>query len=765
MDLVNIVQSIQIPFVALLWLFLLGMWPALEWLIEQTRKPRPTLAPQAIIVGRINATTGIGMTTLGFLQNLVDRGAVRLLNTRPQDSDGADIPDRLLHGVHEPDPRSPGDVSIYTDVLWNGQSDRGYEKVPPSHVRMAYTMFDSDRVPEEWVRILNEHFDAAVVPDRNLVAAYLQSGVHVPVFVLPMAIFNLDDFLRQPLKKKRNFRFVFGCVASYSQRKNLETLIDAFADAFGNRPEEAMLRIHSDLNFEKYFERNILTRIGRHKISNIVATCSTIGRKEYIKLFRSFDAYVQVSKGEGFSLTPREALALGLPTILSLIPVHKTICETGLVRAVPANVREPAFYESIDGRVIGSQMGCRTEDVKNALFGVYNEYDHELAKAPERRAWAAQYAGTALRDKYLSLMFPAAVGLSDEDAIGDRKIHTTSLSLARKYRAALSDQRKRAGEKRASRLVVPLHDGGFYSIFNVFFSNLVWNLGYDGINAVLPDWRVKTLRREPTPRLTSWCYGTEADGNVWLKLFGPLDYPQISPEEYEDEQRLYADAQGPNSAWNYEFEPLLTYKHAYRLYRMPDFQKWRELYHSHYQRHIAPNGSITARVEEAHRAMLAHGHTLGVHVRHPSHAVEQPNLAMPTIERCFAQVDRYLGGLGHSERKSARIFLATDQELNIDMFRERYGEMMMTLTDVARTNRDEDTMFRALPHALQLEAGHQIQHITAADESKWSTKMAEDVIVDAMLLARCNAVFHVTSNIATAVGFMNPRVRMIPYDE
>jgi hypothetical protein len=35
------------------------------------------------------------------------------------------------------------------------------------------------------------------------------------------------------------------------------------------------------------------------------------------------------------------------------------------------------------------------------------------------------------------------------------------------------------------------------------------------------------------------------------------------------------------------------------------------------------------------------------------------------------------------------------------------------------------------------------------------------VLIDALLLARCEAMVHAVSNLATAVGYMNPRLRMV----
>jgi hypothetical protein len=45
-----------------------------------------------------------------------------------------------------------------------------------------------------------------------------------------------------------------------------------------------------------------------------------------------------------------------------------------------------------------------------------------------------------------------------------------------------------------------------------------------------------------------------------------------------------------------------------------------------------------------------------------------------------------------------------------------------------------------------------------------TTKLGEQVLIDCLLLARCDVLLHVTSNLATAVGYINPELRMIYHE-
>src|SRR6185312_2144608 len=94
----------------------------------------------------------------------------------------------------------------------------------------------------------------------------------------------------------------------------------------------------------------------------------------------------------------------------------------------------------------------------------------------------------------------------------------------------------------------------------------------DRCHAVLPDWDVERLNRRLGDKALSFCYGQPGDGNLYLKLFEPLF--GATQEEMQDERWLWRHATAPAFNHNEDREPLLTYKHAFDLYRDPDFPAW-----------------------------------------------------------------------------------------------------------------------------------------------------------------------------------------------
>jgi glycosyltransferase involved in cell wall biosynthesis len=289
------------------------------------------------------------------------------------------------------------DVCILQDVLWYYNRDNVRYVPARSKVKIAYSMIESTAIPAQWVTQLNSSFDAVVVPDEYFVDVYHNSGVTIPIYVIPLGIY-IDEFLAYKKVYDQKPR-VFGCSAVNWGRKNLVRLIRSFNKAFGN-DERVRLVVHSKTLYNLDKLRSLITVLGA---TNIQLISKEFSWQEYIAFMTSLDCYVLLSKGEGFSVTPREALAAGIPCIITNNTAHKNICKTGFVRAVESTVEEPAYYE-VFRQYCGTQFDCREEDVADALKDMYAHYDDYVHKAQQARSWVAQYRWCALRDKYIKFI-------------------------------------------------------------------------------------------------------------------------------------------------------------------------------------------------------------------------------------------------------------------------------------------------------------------------------------------------------------------------
>jgi glycosyltransferase involved in cell wall biosynthesis len=127
---------------------------------------------------------------------------------------------------------------------------------------------------------------------------------------------------------------------------------------------------------------------------------SALSDKEYLSFLTSLDAYVMLSMGEGFSVTPREAMALGLPVILSENTGHHTICESGLVNGIRTKTEIPAFYE-VFNRNIGEFFLPDVVAAADSIRNIFDQRDTIYSDAGKRRDWAAQYDVANLKGLYI----------------------------------------------------------------------------------------------------------------------------------------------------------------------------------------------------------------------------------------------------------------------------------------------------------------------------------------------------------------------------
>jgi hypothetical protein len=261
-------------------------------------------------------------------------------------------------------------------------------------------------------------------------------------------------------------------------------------------------------------------------------------------------------------------------------------------------------------------------------------------------------------------------------------------------------------------LVVHPTNSGFFSNFNRVVNHLHHSLGADGCRAVRVDWQVVG----DDPR--AFAYGTPADGNTWEHFFEPLDFPNAPAHERVTTD--YAD-------------PSMTAGGAYRMYKAGD--RWRGDYHRAFRGHIRVVPRITRRVEQIWAEHMLGGVCLGVHYRHP-HNTEAPRLS-PPASTYVHWAERLLPPGGGPNK----VLLATDVKEAVEVFLDAFGERLV-VADATRATLSDQAAVHHAPLSPRLTLG-------------------EEVLIDALLLARCDLLLHGTSNVATAVGYINPDVRMV----
>jgi glycosyltransferase involved in cell wall biosynthesis len=277
------------------------------------------------------------------------------------------------------------------------------------------------------------------VPDPFLVDVYKKSGVTIPIFVVPLGV-HYGRSLVMPLKSVTNKPFVFSNLSVVIDRKNTLKTIQAFIQAFGDRPD-VQLRLNGR-EFDAEYLSQCRNEIKKSGVHNVHITTRSLSRDVFNRCLYHSDCYISLSKGEGFSLIPREAMALGVPVIVTDNTGQSTIAQSGLVGVVPSRIERPALYHISDKFFAkGINYDFDIDDAVAAMRHVVDNHDDYLKRGPQCRQWAMRYAYTnpELQKKYIRLFLrpmQARIGecddVQDDGLVFDRN-NPSSIRLMHKY--------------------------------------------------------------------------------------------------------------------------------------------------------------------------------------------------------------------------------------------------------------------------------------------------------------------------------------------
>jgi len=169
--------------------------------------------------------------------------------------------------------------------------------------RIGYTMVENTRIGEKWKNWCND-MSMIMVPSNYLIDVFKESGVKKPIISVRQGMDSskFPYIMRRPQRK-----FVFGTIGYQDDRKNWKDLVTAFCSEFNkNEPVELWIK-----NTNGYWN---ITHFSDERIK-IINTMYTF--EEIQKLYAYFDCFVFPSHAEGSGLPPREAMATGLPVILT----------------------------------------------------------------------------------------------------------------------------------------------------------------------------------------------------------------------------------------------------------------------------------------------------------------------------------------------------------------------------------------------------------------------------------------------------------------
>ncbi|WP_438431630.1 glycosyltransferase [Gorillibacterium sp. sgz500922] len=256
--------------------------------------------------GPIGRRTGLGNASREYLKALRGQGAA--VETETSGRPGAARPAGELRVlVHHFPPHA----------INFGLDRKRYDRL------ILNTVWETTRFPRSWVPRMNR-FDAVFVPSRQNKQALRDSGVTVPIHLVPHGVnaarFRPGSSPSSLLNGEK--RFVFLSVFTFQHRKNPEGLLRAYWQEF--KADEPVLLVIKTSGFSGDTEATIQQKVEAYKASlglggvktaPVTVIARQVKEQELKGLYGRADAFVLPTRGEGVGLPFLEALASGTPVI------------------------------------------------------------------------------------------------------------------------------------------------------------------------------------------------------------------------------------------------------------------------------------------------------------------------------------------------------------------------------------------------------------------------------------------------------------------
>jgi glycosyltransferase involved in cell wall biosynthesis len=357
------------------------------------------------IIGPVINADGIGQISINLFETISTKIKTNLFSTKLSlDSLSDSLKQNIIYNKNK---KPEANIVIFT-MLAPHIAKYNLSKAKDKF-KIAISLFESDQLPPDWVASLNNNVDLVIVSCNWLINVYKRSGVIVPVYCLNLPI-DTSDLVKK--EKAMVDKFIFGMSAGPWQRKNHLKLIEAFKKQFGQN-NNLHLYIHirefdKILKGKKKYNQNIVNYCKRIELAakcveNIKIFGKTLTRKQYVDFLQSLDCYVLPSGGEGYSITPREALILGIPCILSKNSAHLDLLNVpGIEFIKPSGTIKSNF--DFKEFASGFQADIKIEDLQKALVDIYENYENFKKAANINNAINLKISYESMQNDYLNLL-------------------------------------------------------------------------------------------------------------------------------------------------------------------------------------------------------------------------------------------------------------------------------------------------------------------------------------------------------------------------
>ncbi len=342
------------------------------------------------IIGPLFDASGYAYHTRSIAMELERLGVMVSVKPTPWGAAQIDLsPEEKKHLAEMLKRPDPGGDLLYITVANTFQKH-------PHRRSIGWTMLETDRIPDLWVRLCNA-MDEVWVPTRFNYHTFANSGVEthklhvVPLGTYPQR-FN-PNTAPIPIPGRRGFVFLSNF--EWIPRKGHDILLRAYFHEFSGREDVSLLlKTYDNSNYDptgsvfKNAIKQLISEVGNPEPPHVIVLSRVIRPEQIPSLYAAADCYVLPTRGEGWNHPALEALAMGIPVITTAWSGHLDFLSDDNCYPIPIKGLEPVPMFGIPNDYIygGSNWAVPSlEDTRRLLRYVFEHREEARAKARRGR--------------------------------------------------------------------------------------------------------------------------------------------------------------------------------------------------------------------------------------------------------------------------------------------------------------------------------------------------------------------------------------------
>ena len=267
--------------------------------------------------------------------------------------------------------------------------------VPEGAYRLMMALFfwEESAVPDHTIQLLAKKFDAIISPARTVTNALLDSGLPIPIATIGQPV-DLEPYkalapTRRPPDREIRFLHISSCF----KRKGVDVLLEAWAKAFTSA-DPVCLVIKTFPNPHNDVEQQLERLTGRYPdLARVEIVNRDVEQQELVRFYADADVMVLPSRGEGYNLPALEAMASGLPLIVTGHGGQRDFCSEREARLIDYR------FATSESHVSGHHSLWVEPDVQDLAAALREQADPEQAAVIEERRQRALLAAARESDK------------------------------------------------------------------------------------------------------------------------------------------------------------------------------------------------------------------------------------------------------------------------------------------------------------------------------------------------------------------------------